>query len=107
MKTDFFETKEQQEEAVVFFRNLLQDPGWQLMAKIVAAKIDDLRNEIENGVENETTAEIQNRRNLLKAHRWFIEFPIERIKDFTEKPEEEFDPDPYPKHKIIEEKPRK
>jgi hypothetical protein len=83
MKKQLFETDKERDEAVLYFRALQQDPGWRLLMDVVSAKIDDLKQELEEGVENETPSDIQNRRNLLKAHRWFMEFPQNRIDEFT------------------------
>lgn len=80
-----FDTEEKQASAVLYFRALLQDPGWLLLVTVVNGKMEEIRKELEEGVPDETPADVQNRRNLLKAHKWFTDFPQKMLDDLTNK----------------------
>lgn len=91
-----FDTDEKKEVAVLYFRALLQDPGWQLLVKIEKKNIEELRRQLENDNEGETLEEIRYKRKLIKAHCTHIEMPQKMIDDFTgESTGEEPNADPY------------
>jgi hypothetical protein len=91
-----FDTDEKRETAVLYFRALLQDPGWQLLVKIEQKNIEVLKEQLENDTEGETLEEIKFKRKLLKAHQTHINMPQKMIDDFTGVPTgEEPIIDPY------------
>jgi hypothetical protein len=79
-----FDTKEKRELAVANLRNLSNNAGWLLVVSILDANIAVLKDQILNGVENETKEVIDRTRDILKAYENFRNTPEMVIKQLTE-----------------------
>ena len=93
--SDLFTTQEERETVVNNFRNLLDTPGWQLIAKILDENIELIKTQILDGVENETKETINRLRDKLKVHKEVRNLPDQMIKAFTTTETGVPNPDPF------------
>ena len=81
---DLFDTDVKKLKAVEEFRNLLNNPGWQLLVKVVNANIEFIKTCIIDGVEDETKESIDHLRARLKTYENVVNTPADSIRAFTE-----------------------
>lgn len=94
MKIDF-ESPKNREKALNDFQDLIKHPGWQLVQTIALENIEVIKNQIIEGLGDETVESIAMLRFKLKAYKDVIntpEFWIERLKPVVESYEDEDDP---------------
>jgi len=95
MKKDLFDTKEKIDQAVANFKQLLDHPGWKLFEDIVSANIEVLKDQILNGLENETKETIDRLRDKLKVLEEMRNTPKSMIEKLTSEEGEIPKVDPY------------
>lgn len=81
--TELFDTQEKRNEAIAKFTNLKNDPGWQLVCKILDANIEVITKKILEGVPDETKEYIDTLRDRLMAFKNFRDTPDQMIKKLT------------------------
>ena len=68
MEDKLFDTQEKRDLAIANMVNLKNDAGWLLVVSILEANIDIIKDQILNGIENETKETIDLLRDKLKAY---------------------------------------
>lgn len=53
MTNDLFNTEDKIAQAISAFTSLMEHPGWKLIQQMLDQDIEGLRNELEQGTENE------------------------------------------------------
>lgn len=84
MTDNLFDTKDKRNLAVLNMKNLIVSPGWQLIVAILDANIEVVRNQILEGVDNETKETIEILRDKLRAYQNLRNTPEMIIKQLTE-----------------------
>jgi hypothetical protein len=84
MEDKLFDTKEKRELATASMVNLKTNPGWVLILSILDANIEVLKNQILNGIDDETKETIDRLRDKLKAYENLKNTPDMVIKQLTE-----------------------
>src|ERR1051325_10590537 len=79
MDDELFNTPEKINAAVSAFRNLQEHEGWKLFVKILEANIEVLTSQLENGVEDETKADVDRTRDKLRIMRDMKNTPYNMI----------------------------
>lgn len=93
---DLFNTPEKIETAKSSFKDLLSHPGWQLFVEIIDGNIEFLKEQLENGTdEEETKASIDRIRDKLKVMRDVRNTPTTMIQKFESPDTDEPDSDPF------------
>jgi len=90
-----FDTPEKVKTTIDSFRSLLVHPGWILFKQIADANIEVLREQLENGIESETKADVDRIRDKLKMLREMCSTPEIMIKKLEDKPTDIPSSDPY------------
>ncbi len=84
MEDKLFDTKQKRDLAIANMVNLKTNPGWVLVISILDANIEVLKNQILNGIEDETKETIDRLRDKLKAYENLKSTPDMIIKQLTE-----------------------
>lgn len=79
-----FDTKEKREGAIATFRSLMDHPGWQLVQKILDGNIRVLKDQLLDGVEDETKVTIDVLRDKLRAYQDVRNTPENMIDKLTD-----------------------
>lgn len=95
MTDELFDTEEKRNTAIAAFRTLMEHPGWILVTKIMDANIEVLRNQLEDGMEEETKADVDRTRDKLKLMREMRNTPQDQIRKLETEDQEVPNPDPY------------
>lgn len=97
---DKFETKQQQENAIANFKNLLKQAGWQQLVEVVETNIGIIKEQILTGLDenNDKIPEemMQRLRDKLQINREIISIPTKFVKDYRFNEHDEPDDDPFP-----------
>lgn len=96
MEDNLFDTPEKRNAAIADFTNLLTHPGWQLFEQIIEANVRVITSQLEDGIPNETKADVDRMRDKLKILRDMRDTPKTMIKSFQAPIEQEERLDPYP-----------
>lgn len=97
MEDKLFDTKEKRELAIASMINLKNDSGWLLVVSIIDANIEIIKDQILNGIDNETKDTIDRLRDKLKAYENLKNTPDMVIKQLTEAGTVTPDLDPFQK----------
>lgn len=97
---DLFDTQEKIDQAIADFGSLLDNPGWKLYVKILDANIELIKQQLEEGIEDETPDSVMRLRDRLKVFRESRDKPIDMIKKFQMAENEPINDDPYYQDKI-------
>lgn len=84
MEDKLFDTKEKREIAISNMVNLKANSGWLLVVAIIDANIDLIKQQIIEGVEDETKETINRLRDRLKAYENLKTTPDMIIKQLTQ-----------------------
>lgn len=95
MKNELFKTEEDIHSAVAHFKTLKKHAGWKILEEIVLANIEELKNQILEGFENETKEQIDRKRDKLKAYEEVIGTPDYWIETLSSPEPFVEDADPY------------
>lgn len=96
MKETNFDDPKERIQAVADFKSLINSAGWQRLTFIVNANIEVLKDQILDGLEDETKETIDRLRDKLKVHKEIINTPEYWIKRLGPSDVvEEFNDDPF------------
>jgi hypothetical protein len=84
MEDKLFDTKEKRDLAISQMANLKSDAGWLLVISILDANIEIIKDQILNGLDNETKESIDRLRDKLQAYQNLKGTPDMIIKQLTE-----------------------
>lgn len=90
-----FDTKDKINAAISAFTTLLGHPGWLLIQQILDENLKVLQEQLENGAENETTADVNRIRDRIALTRSFKNTPTDMLKRFQTSEPLVPDSDPY------------
>ena len=97
MEDTLFNSPEKKASATLYFQSLQEHQGWQLLVQVVKANIAVLKEQLENGLENETIETVKEIRAKIKIHQNIINTPADMIKGFNSGEPVVPELDPYPK----------
>lgn len=89
------ETQEKAQAMLSAFKELQKTAGWQILKEIVNANIKTLQDQILDGFENETSEDINRKRDKLRAYKEIIGTPDYWINKIENVSEFEDESDPY------------
>jgi len=102
-----FDTPDKVNIGISAFRGLLNDPGWKLLVEIIDENIEFIRQQLEEGGENETIEVVNRLRDKLAVHKEIRNTPQNMIDKLSGTEDEVPESDPFPSApEIIEERKR-
>jgi len=102
-----FDTPDKVNIGISAFRGLLNDPGWKLLVEIIDENIEFIRQQLEEGGENETIEVVNRLRDKLAVHKEIRNTPQNMIDKLSGTEDEVPENDPFPSApEIIEERKR-
>ena len=104
MKDDLFDSEQKKQDAIAALTSLLSHEGWKLLQKMLDKNIEVLVMQLENGVDEETKADIDRVRDKLRLTKEFRTTPEDTISKL-EAPDTEPDTlDPFDDVSDVEER---